>query len=123
MIFPKVHIAGIPDGTVQRCVRCGAKIEDHGKLLRMGWPKHPALGFWAMGAMVLSTRLGMSVVTPDRAAKYPRCGKQTKGENDARNTHASTRDAVSVHGSGSGRANGEQQAIDRRNSGLTGGVL
>lgn len=65
----KVHVAGSPDGAIQRCTRCHAKIADNGD---NRW----APAFWRVGTSVLSRRIGKSVLTEDQAAEFRACGRK-----------------------------------------------
>jgi|HubBroStandDraft_1064217.scaffolds.fasta_scaffold631953_2 hypothetical protein len=58
----KVHLAAQPEGPIQRCARCGAKIL-------------AADPFWPTGAPVLSRRQGMRRLTAQQAAAFRPCGR------------------------------------------------
>ncbi len=58
----KVHLAAQPEGPVQRCARCGAKILVAGP-------------FWPTGAPVLSRRTGMRRLNASQAAGFRPCGR------------------------------------------------
>jgi hypothetical protein len=58
----KVHVAAKPEGSVQRCSRCGSRICES------------SCGtFWPTGAPVLSGRLGMRRMTTEQAASFRVC--------------------------------------------------
>lgn len=62
----KVHVAGKPEGLIQRCTRCRSKIK--------GAPWRPG-SYWETGALVSSHRGGMRVVTEEEAAQIRKCGR------------------------------------------------
>jgi hypothetical protein len=57
----KVHLAAQPEGPVQRCARCGARILAAGP-------------FWPTGAPVLSRRAGMRRLPAGLARLFRPCG-------------------------------------------------
>lgn len=71
----KVHVVGSPEGMIQRCTRCGAKILDNGGFaFEGGRPVFKSV--WPVGSLVLSRRRGQSVISAEDAREFRACGRK-----------------------------------------------
>jgi len=66
----KLHIAGPPEGSVQKCQRCRRPMMYRGHAMAI----RGTLTFWPTGALVLSDGRGnWRVMEPERAHAYREC--------------------------------------------------
>lgn len=68
----KIHIPGAPEGKVQRCIRCHARIDAN----RQWDDSIFTPSFWPIGVPVLNSSHGAGVVTERQAAQFRACGRK-----------------------------------------------